>query len=107
MRVTGLLLTSVLLASSCAERSEDEIQAEFDAFVQKRSVCERADQCTMVAAACPLGCAVAVNTVHVAAVRDKAAELVEEYESGGRSCAYSCVAVSDVECTMGRCTLEF
>jgi hypothetical protein len=104
MRLRRAVVAFLLLAA-CSLRSEEEIEDEFDAFVKTRSACMEPSDCVAVPADCPLGCQVAVNRVHVTAVREKAQELIDEYESGGRSCAYDCIAVQGLECTMGHCAL--
>ena len=92
----------VVLLAACAP-SEEEIETEFAAFVAARNHCESTTDCVMIDLECPLGCFIAVRTEHARAVRAKAQELVEDYESGGRSCAYGCVQPPPLECRRERC----
>jgi len=96
-------LLAVAILSACAPASEEEIEAEFDDFVAGRNQCEVASECELAPAGCPLGCFVAVRREHVDAVSEKAQELIADYQSGGRSCAYRCAAVPPLECRMERC----
>lgn len=98
------LLGALLLASACGA-SEEDVQREFDAYVAKANHCEEASECVLATAGCPLGCSVAVNAGAKADVERKARELIEDYESGGTMCEYSCVSVSSLECTDGRCAI--
>jgi hypothetical protein len=91
-----------LFAGACSARSEEEIQAEFDAFVAERNECTDTSECVLAGAGCPLGCTVAVNARHEAAVEAKARDLIDEYESSGRNCEYQCVLVTAV-CADNRC----
>jgi hypothetical protein len=92
----------VVLLAACAP-SEEEIEAEFEAFVASRNHCESRSDCALVALECPLGCFIAVRSEHAGAVRDKAQALIEDYESTGRGCAYGCVQAPALECKMKRC----
>ena len=89
------------LSMSCAP-SEEEIQEEFDAFVAERNHCAAASECTLISPGCPLGCGVGVRVDQAAEVQAKADELVEDWESGGRSCDYECLMLT-VDCLDGRC----
>ena len=103
-RALFLASSALLLVMACAARSEQEIQAEFRAYVAAHNQCSSSEQCVLASAGCPLGCAVAVNIEHKGAVEKKAAELVNEYESGGRQCQYDC-AVVVAACSEGHCEL--
>lgn len=100
-----IAMLSVVLAAACADRSEGELQAEFDDFVRARSACNESPECTLIMPGCPLGCDVAVNVAHANTIRRKAEELVEEYESGGQTCTYNCAPPPEPECRMGHCSL--
>ena len=63
-----------------------------------------ASDCGIARVDCPLGCFVAVRADRVTSVERKARELIEDYESGGRSCAYDCVEPGALECVRERCT---
>lgn len=93
-----------LFVSACAARSEHELQAEFRAYVAAHDQCASTQECVLASAGCPLGCVVAVNAQHQSSVERKARELVDEYESSGRSCAYEC-AVVEAACSEGHCQL--
>ncbi len=97
-----MLVLLLLLLISCAP-SEEEIEAEFAAFVASRNHCEATTECVLVGLECPLGCFIAVHSQYERAVRDKSRALVEDYQSGGRSCAYDCARAPALECRMGRC----
>ena len=97
-----LVLPPLLLVAACAP-SEKDIEAEFAAFVSARNHCEATTDCVLVGLECPLGCFIAVRSQHTRAVRGKARELVDDYESGGRSCAYKCAQAPPLECRKGRC----
>lgn len=99
--VYGIVLAS-LLGVACGPPTAEEIQQEFDEYVAERNHCSAATECTLVFSGCPLGCAVGVRTEYEQEVKDKAAELIDEYRSGGEACMYSCPA-SVVECEEGRC----
>jgi hypothetical protein len=77
------------LVMSCAP-PEEEIEEEFRDFVATRKDCSSDDDCVLAATGCPLGCGTAVNRAHQAAVESKARELIADYESAGRACAYGC-----------------
>lgn len=98
-RTWGVL---VLLLAACAP-SEKEVKAEFEAFVSARNRCEAAADCVLVDTDCPLGCFIAVHSQHARAVRDKARELVDDYERGGEACDYGCAQAPPIECRTGRC----
>jgi hypothetical protein len=87
---------------ACAS-SEDEVKAEFAAFVERSNRCDGDSQCTLVATRCPLGCQVAVRADRAEAVADKAGELRDDYERGGVSCDYDCAAPGEPRCVQGRC----
>lgn len=102
MRSAWPVFASVL-AMSCSAPSEDEVQAEFQAVVERSSRCESSEQCVLLATKCPLGCLHAVRADRAAEVGEKARELIEDYESGGRSCDYQCLAPGTAICEQGRC----
>jgi hypothetical protein len=99
--VWGLLLAG----AGCASRSEEAIRAEFEAFVERTNACAADAECLVVSAGCPLGCWAAVHRENAPAVSQKARELIEEYEGGGRSCRYSCPPVGEPRCEQGRCAV--
>lgn len=91
-----------LVGASCA-KSEEEIQEEFDVIVAESNACNDVSECVYASPGCPLGCWVAVNSAKKAYVEQEARELIEDYESGGRSCQYECAVQGPLECTEGRC----
>jgi hypothetical protein len=93
----------VVFGPGCAP-SEEEVQREFEDFVETRQACAEDSNCAVVSPGCPLGCFVFVEQSQVSAVEQKARELIDEYESGGRRCDYGCVAAGEPVCREGRCT---
>jgi hypothetical protein len=97
-----LLLAAALLATSCG-RSAEEVQEEFNTFVDGANQCTAASDCVLVSPGCPLGCAVAVRADRKADVEARARDLISQYERGGARCDYECVGVGPLACTAGRC----
>jgi hypothetical protein len=97
-----LLLLALPILAACG-RSEDDIRAEWDETVAAANACQSAADCALVSPGCPLGCFAAVNTAKKAEVEAKAAELIDDYESGGAACAYDCIAPGPLECASGKC----
>jgi hypothetical protein len=95
------LSIAALLALACAP-SEDEIEQEFADYVASRKACAVDDDCVLASTECPLGCGTAVAREYQSEVEQKARELVDDYESGGQSCQYGCVALV-AACQAGRC----
>ena len=91
--------------AGCAPSAE-EIQEEFEEYVDGVNACSVATECAVVMPGCPLGCGVAVRVDQVAAVERKADELIGDYVSGGQVCIYTCPAPGAVECVGGRCAFE-
>jgi hypothetical protein len=105
-RDTAVLILSLFLgfvASACGAPSADDIKKEFTAYVAGANSCTAAADCTVVVASCPLECWVAVRADRQADVEAKARALVTDYERGGESCAYDCVAPGPTMCVQGRC----
>lgn len=96
-------LTFVGLSAVCCAPSEEELQAEFDAYVAARNQCETVADCAVAVPGCPLGCFVYVNSSKVKEVEAKAKELVDDYERFGAQCEYGCVAAAGVDCEAHRC----
>jgi hypothetical protein len=97
-------VVAALCVAACAP-SEEDVQAEFNDFLSSRDNCESADQCVLVSTECPLGCYHAVNATYATAVERKARELVDDYQSAGRGCAYSCIRVHGAVCEAGSCVI--
>jgi hypothetical protein len=106
--ITTSLLCLAFLAVACAgcARSEEDIQREFDEVVAGANECADAVECVLVFPGCPLGCFVAVNEANAAEVEQRAQELVDAYQSGGRACQYDCAAPGPITCVAGRCEVE-
>lgn len=101
-RFDALLFIAAAALASCAP-SAQEIQDEFDEVVAQSNACAEASECVLVSPGCPLGCTVAVNRDSEAAVKAKAAELIQSYESSGVSCNYGCIQPGPLACEAGRC----
>jgi hypothetical protein len=104
LRFRSRLLVLVLVAAGCG-MSEEEAQRRFREYVDTANHCQRADECALVSAACPLGCYVAARADRKADVEAKARELVQAYQRGGTRCEYDCVPPGPVECRNDRCIL--
>lgn len=103
--LAALLKGALLLCVAGCSPSEEDIQAEWDETVAASNACQSAADCALVSPGCPLGCFAAVNSAKKAEVEARAAELIDDYESGGTACAYSCVAPGPLECTGGKCAV--
>lgn len=99
-----LVLVSTFALVGCAV-SEEETQAAFEDFVAERDHCEETYECSWKAFECPLGCGTAFNADYQEEIEEEAEELIRKYERSGRSCDYSCVDGTTVECVEGVCTL--
>ena len=104
-RIEKLLVVAVLAFGGCTPTGE-EIQAEFDAAVADANHCGADTDCVLVHPGCPLGCYVAVNKDHQAEIAELAEDLIEDYESSGQACMYSCMAPGEPRCEQGRCTVD-
>ena len=100
-----LLLGASSLVTGCVlfAPSEEEVREEFNDYVNSANACATVDECAYASAGCPLGCQVAVRKDRVGDVERKARELIDDYESGGRACAYECVPQLGLACSGGRC----
>jgi hypothetical protein len=96
-------LVGGLWVVGCVLRTEDEIQAEFEAFVEARNTCQADGDCDRAAASCPLGCQAFVRKEFVRETEKKAKELIDEYEGDGPGCDYRCGVAGDPVCRAGRC----
>lgn len=92
----------VVLGVACGA-SEEAVQREFDAVVAASNFCERDSDCAVVFPGCPLGCQTAINAKHKQKVERRARELIDDYETGGRSCEYDCASPGPVACIAERC----
>jgi len=92
-------------AGGCQGRSEESVRNEFTAYVSGANQCVRGSDCTIVSPGCPLGCQVAVRVDQEAAVMAKARSLIQEYQSGGMACSYSCAGQVQPVCDQNRCAI--
>ena len=95
---------AAVLLAACGP-SEEEIRADFAAFVDSANRCEIAADCALVYPGCPLGCYAAVRADRAEEATRYAAELISDYESGGASCQYDCVEPPRLTCVQLRCGL--
>ena len=95
----------LFVCGSCAAPSEDEIRAEFDSFVGSHNACDDVSECTLIFPGCPLGCYVPINVESADDASAKAKALIDDYESGGRGCAYNCIEATPLACRNHRCDL--
>lgn len=105
LRTTPLLLAFAATLLPACGPSEEEIKADFAAFVDSANRCEVAADCALVYPGCPLGCYAAVRADRAEEAMRYAAELISDYESGGASCQYDCVEPPRLTCVQLRCGL--
>ena len=98
-RLLALSLLALVL-SSC---TEDQIEAEWSAWLDEHNACESVDDCAMVTPDCPLGCGDGVRTEDLAAAEAKANALIAAWSGGVQNCAYDCLQL-ELSCTANRCT---
>jgi hypothetical protein len=65
--------------------------------------CKTAGDGALASVDCPLGCSVTVNRSQVAHIERIARDLIDDYESYGRSCAYECIGPREIICRDQRC----
>ena len=99
----GVLAALVLVGVSGCGASEEDVKRRFMEYVETANQCERDDECALAGAGCPLGCFVAARADRKADVEAKARDLIEDYERGGRRCAYGCIQPGPVVCRQQRC----
>jgi hypothetical protein len=92
------------LATACGA-SEEDVQAEFNAFVADHDDCQAATDCALISPGCPLGCSVALRADAVDEAEAFAKDLIEDYERGGASCDYGCTGAQRVACTDEVCQI--
>jgi len=102
MNVLGRVLLLGALAAGCGA-SEEEVQAEFNAFVADHDGCQAATDCALMSPGCPLGCSTALRADAVDEAEALAEDLVDDYERSGTHCDYECVGAQRVACTDGAC----
>jgi hypothetical protein len=85
--------------------SEEQIKRELSDFVSKHVACTQDAECTVISPGCPLGCAIPIQKAAANQGERLARELIEDYESGGASCEYECVAVCGAACRANVCTV--
>jgi hypothetical protein len=101
----ALYLVCLTFAALGCAPSEEEIKQDWKAFLDRHQACKQDSDCTLISAGCPLGCASPIAVDAVADGERVAKELIEDYESGGRSCAYECVAGCVAACEESRCVV--
>ena len=99
----ALLCGPLLLALAGCSPAREEVEKQFETFVNGANQCTAASECAVVTPGCPLGCFVAVRADRQAAVEAKARDLIAQYERAGARCEYECVTVGPLTCTDGRC----
>lgn len=107
MRTRGVfcLVLFVLSASACAP-DEAELKREFAHIVARSNACSLDTDCVTFSPGCPLGCSVSINRSHEAEVRQRAFDLVDDYERWGRGCAYECLGdLEPPRCTQQKCEI--
>jgi hypothetical protein len=82
--------------------TEDEILADFSAWLADHADCTVAEDCVVISPGCPLGCYAAVAEEHAAEARALADELIE---ACGCICDYSCTPGGPADCVDGQCVL--
>ena len=92
-------LAVLLLASAC---SIEQIDREWDGWVDDHSQCEVTEDCVLVYPGCPLGCSSGVNAEYEDEANRLAEDLINRWSMGTRDCAYDCIS-SEVECVDDRC----
>jgi hypothetical protein len=100
----GLLASFVAAAGSCSSRSEEDIRADFKAYVAAHDQCATVTDCVLVFPDCPLGCYAAVNVGAKDAAEAKAAALVAEYRQDHGTCVYECSAAI-ADCVANHCVI--
>ena len=101
----ALWLASLALAALSCAPSEEDIKHDFNEFVSKHQACTQDSECTLIHPGCPLGCVTPIATNAATAGEHLAKELIDDYESLGRSCEYDCLALCGAACDAGRCVV--
>jgi len=94
-----------LILSACAPSAE-EIRSDFQEKLAECVSCEKAEECVIIYPGCPLGCHVAVNIEFSEELNEYAKSLIADYERGGASCNYGCLAPGAVVCTENTCQIN-
>ena len=99
IRTTLLLTAAVLFASGC---SMEQIDAEWDTWVDGHNQCEQTADCALVYPGCPLGCYAGVAAEYEDEAARLADDLINRWSMGTRNCDYDCIS-AEVECVEERC----
>ncbi len=99
MRACLLPALLLLLLSAC---SMEQIDREWDAWVEDHNQCEVVEDCVLVYPGCPLGCYTAVNAEHEDEAARLADDLIARWSMGARDCAYDCTS-AEVDCVEDVC----
>ena len=97
-----LLFSAVLILSCTSGISEEEAVQQFEQALIGKQFCQTDENCTIISPGCPLGCNVSVNTIYSTELQMIGADLVEQFNSGGKGCDYGCVVAYPV-CVIDRC----
>jgi hypothetical protein len=83
---------------------EDQIKAQFEAFLSRHRACKNADDCTLAKTDCPLGCyGVPVSRSAQRQAKTVSDGLLALFEGQDCGCVYKCNAPEWAECRNGRC----
>jgi hypothetical protein len=103
MRARYLVCLGLALAAVGCAPNEEEVKADWKKFLGAHQACTADSDCALVHPGCPLACASPVAVDAVAAGERLARDLIEDYESGGRSCDYDCVLICGAACQANQC----
>ncbi|HYP89239.1 MAG TPA: hypothetical protein VEQ59_13825 [Polyangiaceae bacterium] len=92
------------LESGSHQRLSCEAKQEFRAFIADHQSCGAANDCSIIAGACPFGCFVPVAKAKASQVSAKLSELGERLDKAGARCVYRCMAPPAPACVDGRCS---
>lgn len=104
MRALLALCFVTLAALGCAP-SEEDVKHDWQEFLDKHQACSQNSDCTLIHPGCPLGCIAAIRADKATEGERVAADLIDDYESAGRSCEYDCIAVCGAACEAERCVI--
>lgn len=89
-----LVFAALLLVCSC---SMEQIDRQWDTWVDEHNMCEVVQDCVLVYPGCPLGCYAGVSVEHEDEANRLADDLINRWSMGTRDCAYDCIS-AEVEC---------
>ena len=103
----GFVCGLVAACGSDGPLSDEDAKKQFADVVAGANSCTAATDCVLIMPECPLGCYAAVNANQASAVQSRAADIVKQNRSGGRTCVYDCAAPPQLTCESGRCAMKF